>query len=454
MGRSVKRSIAVVASLGLLAVACGGDDDSSNDSAGGDDTAATVATDSADETNESSGGDDASSDSIETLEIMSRWPAGSNEAAGFEAVTAKFTEATGIAVDVIDAEEDLDVTYETSFAAGQEPHLVVINLFDKSIAWLESGATVDVASYIGEWGLEEVVDSSTIAEWTNDAGQVQGFPYSGFAWPVWYNTALLAEVGVESVPTTIDELKTAAEALNAAGVAPMVVGGSDWSGQKLFSQIAQSYVDRDTARSLFENGGWCDNPDAFRGIELFADLLDSGLFIDDVEGYSADLMNETFYAGDAAIMSAGSWAFDAAPEELRASIQLGGFPIPADSAFANPTVFQGFTGVGFMVSPKGEEEALDAIRELVLLMYEEENYSFFVTNSNVVPTIQLEDTSVATNELLQGVLSADYNGATELALLPDVYVPAPSNDGFGQAIALAYTGASADDICSNLDAAY
>lgn len=447
------RLVAVLLALSLVAAACGGSEDESSVATNDDTTSDDSSSDdsSSDDSDDSDAG--ASGGDIETLEIMSRWTEGGTEAAAFDAALAEFTSRTGIEVDVVSAAENLDVTYETALAAGQEPHFVAINLFDKSIAWLDSGATVEVGRYIEDWGLTDVVDPATVAEWTNADGAVQGFPYSGFAWPVWYNTALLEEAGV-AVPNSIEELKAAAVALEANGVAPVVVGGSDWSGQKLFVQIMQSYLQPSETQALLGAGGFCANPAAMSGIELFSDLLDSGVFISDVEGYSADLMNETFYSGEAAIMPAGSWAFDAAPDELRANIQLGGFPLPDGAAFDAPTRYQGFTGVGFMISPRGESEALGAIEELVKIMYEEEFYATFVSDANLVPTIQLEDPSVATNPLLQAALGTDYNSGTSIALLPDVHVPASANDGIGQAIALAYAGGSPADVCSAMDSSY
>lgn len=203
---------------------------------------------------------------VDTLEIMTRWPEGTAEAEALAVATTRFTEQTGVTVDIIgEGGEDLDVAYETAVLGGSEPHLIFINLFDKTIAWIDNGVSVDVAPYLDEWGLRDTLDPLTIEEWTK-GDQVQGFPYSGFAWPVLYNTALLTEAGVAEIPTTTKELIDVAQQLRSAGIAPVVVGGSDWSGQKLFMQIAQDYLDAETTTTLLGEGGWCDNPDARQGI--------------------------------------------------------------------------------------------------------------------------------------------------------------------------------------------
>ncbi len=450
-GGRLTQLVAVLLAATTIAVACGSDDAESE--AEVPESADSVSPDATEAGSGSESGDEDLG--VDTLEVMSRWAAGSSEAAVFDTAAASFTEKTGVQIDVIgQSEEDLDVIYEAALLGGTEPHVVIVNLFDKSIAWVDNDATVDVSSYVSDWGLTDVVDASALGEWTLDDGRVQGFPYSGFAWPVWYNTDLLAEAGVEAVPTTVDELKVASTALRDAGIGPVVVGGSDWSGQKLFMQVAQSYLEPDVTEDLLSGGGWCANPQALAGIELFADLLDSGVFVDDVEGFTADLMNESYYNGDAAIMPAGSWAFANTPDDVLADTEIGGFPLPDDAAFGAPTVYQGFTGVGFMVSPRGEAEALPAVEAFVQHMYSEDVYGTFVNGANIVPAIQLTDTSVATNPLLQSALSSEYTDGTDMALLMDVHVPPASGDAVNQAIALAYNGADADEVCALIDAGY
>ncbi|MGB3734752.1 MAG: extracellular solute-binding protein [Ilumatobacter sp.] len=437
-------AIATLATVAMVAASCGTSDDASESATS--DAAATESGDAVEASDDSS---------VDTLEVMSRWAAGSAEAEAFDAAAASFTEQTGVEIDVVgQAEEDLDVIYEAALLGGTEPHIVIVNLFDKSIAWLDNDATVDVSSYVDEWGIADQVDANALGEWTLEDGRVQGFPYSGFAWPIWYNTELLAEAGIDTVPTTVDELEVATAALREAGIGPVVVGGSDWSGQKLFMQIAQSYLEPSATQSLLESGGWCDSPEGLKGIELFADLLAAGVFVDDVEGFTADLMNESYYNGDSAIMPAGSWAFANTPEDVLAATQISGFPLPADGVFDAPTVYQGFTGVGFMVSPRGESEALPAIEQFIEYMYTEDVYGSFVQAANIVPAIQLTDTSVATDPLLQSALSSEYSEGTDVALLMDVHVPPASGDAVNQAIALAYNGADADEVCGLIDSGY
>lgn len=405
--------------------------------------------------------DDESGGSVETLSVMSRWTAGTPEYDVLQSVIEAYTEETGTAVELIDGGEDIDVTFETAVAAGQSPDVVVVNLFDKSLGWLDAGVTVPVDDYLTEWGLEDKISEQAVQEWRvgqSVDGALQGFPYSGFSWPVWYNTELLAAAGVDEVPTTVDDLLATTEALSAAGIPPMIVGGSDWSGQKLFFQIIQTYMDTEEAQTLFSDGGYCDSDAALQGIELFVQLRDAGLFVDNVAGLTADDMNNTYFSGGAAMMPAGSWAFApalAADEETGGTVvdstELAGFPVPAgEGTFDEPTVYQGFTGVGFMLTPDGvAEDRIGASRSFIETFMQDDVVSQFVAEANFLTPIAGDYAADATNPLLEEALQLD---GVAPAVLPDVWLGVNS-DPVTQVSTLAYGDADAQAVCSGLDSA-
>ncbi len=118
----------------------------------------------------------------------------------------------------------------------------MVNLYDKTLAWTELGATLDVKGYLDDWGLRERVLPAALKEWTDDEGRLRAFPYFAANWPVAFNTGLLERAGIGSVPTTGDQLIGAARKLRAKGIAPVTVGGNDWTGQKLLAQIIQTFL--------------------------------------------------------------------------------------------------------------------------------------------------------------------------------------------------------------------
>lgn len=376
------------------------------------------------------------------------------EGAAINLAIDSFVDGTGIQVNFTEAGENLGEEFEATVLAGQEADVVIVNLFDKSSGWVENGAAIPVNDLISEWGLDSVIKESAIAEWTNANGDVQGFPFQGFTWPVWYNTDLLSKAGISEVPQSTDDLIEAADALRAAGIGPMVVGGNDWSGNKLWLQFVQMFMEPSEAADVFSNGGYCENANAMKGIDEFVRVRDAGVFVSGVEGYTADLMNAAYYAEEAAIMPAGSWAMSGAPAEIADVTELGGLPNPVGGVYDLPTAYEGFTGVGFFISQKGAEK-LSAVKDFILSFYEPAVVGSFVSEVNVVPATTTDITTYldAASPLLRQAVST-MQSSVNFALMPDTYV-GTRGDALTQASALAYSpGVTAAEICSAADQAY
>ncbi|MFC0680133.1 ABC transporter substrate-binding protein [Lysobacter korlensis] len=384
------------------------------------------------------------------LKILSVWAPGTAEADIVDDAIAQYEDETGIDVELTTAGEETGAQYEVSVLGGDAPHVIVVNLVDKQATWLEQGIVEPVNEYLTSWGLEDKINPDAIEQWTNADGEIQGFPYSGFVWPVWYNLDLLAEAGIDGVPTTTDELIAAAPALREAGVAPVIVGGSDWSGNKLFLQIIQSYMEPTEAAEVFANGGYCDSDAAMQGIELLVELREAGVFADDVEGYTADQMNTAFFEGQAAIMPAGSWAFSETPEDL--NVQLGGFPVPDDGAFDKPTAFQGWTSAGFFLSEDGAASE-DLVKPFLDIMYSDEIVARMVDEAATPRPILTDEPVEPSNELLAFAMN-DLSENVEFAAFPDALVPGALLEPLTRQSSLAFSTGDAASICASLDSVY
>lgn len=402
------------------------------------------------------GGDDgaASSDSID---VVTRWSAGNSAAAAQNRVLQAFTAETGIKVNVTEGLETIDDQVENAVAAGKSPDVVIVNLFDKTLGWLDAGVTVPADQYVKDWGLEGKLKPAALDEWRVGGaagGQLQGLPFSGFSWPLWYNSDLLKQAGVDKIPATTDELIAAAGKLRAANIGPLVVGGNDWTGQKLFYQIAQSYTDAKTMQQVMQKGGYCSTEKVLDGIKLFTQLRDAGVFVDNAAGLIADGMYAAYYSGKAAIMPAGSWAYTestAAGTGIDKRTTLGGFPIPSGSTFKKPVAYRGFTGVGFMITKRGAEPGrIDNVRKLVTKFYADTAVGDFVKDSGILPPTTGDFASYATNPLLSQSLGLD--STVDYAVLPDVWIGAAS-DRIIQVLTGAYGKSTPQQICAGLDTA-
>ena len=347
---------------------------------------------------------------------------------------------------------DLPEVYETAVLAGEPPDIVFVNLFGRPLQWLAEGATVPVTSLMEEWGLSEQVNELALVDWTHEDGELQGFPYFGFKWPVWYNNAQLTEAGVTELPTSTDDLIAATSALDEAGFGGIAVGGSDWSGNKLFWQILQAYLSNEAAIDMFRSGDFSGD-EVRKGIDLFVALRDAGIFVESVEGLTSDTMTAQFFAEDAAIMPSGSWAFEGTPEDLIESVEIGGFPNPSDGVWDKPTAYAGYTSSGWWLSPDASDR-IDAAHSFIEFMYRPETAALFADQGLVMALNDVPIDEETLNPLLVSSLT-DLDDRVSYVVLPDLYIPTAVLTATERVTSLAYTpGTSADDILEGLEAAY
>ena len=379
------------------------------------------------------------------------------EAEAMKLLISNFEKATGAKVNLVEASaSNLVTTYNSDLLAGKAADVMFVNLFDGTSAWLEDGASVPVDGYIKQWGLDKALQAAAIDDWRakTGSGAVQGFPFAGFTWPVWYNTSLLKKAGVNSVPQTTTDLIAAAKKLQAKGIAPIVVGGSDWSGNKLWSQIVETYMSPTEAKKVFAKGGYCASANAMKGINLFTQLRDAGVFVKGVEGYTADQMNTAYYTGKAAIMPAGSWAMPNTPKAIASVTTMGGMPVPTGAYYKKPTAFQAYSAVGLFVGPAGLKK-LSLVKSFVQTLYSAEVVAKFVSDVAIVPATKtpLTAASLASASPLLAQSVTKLPSKVDYALFPDAYVGA-NGTALSKASALAYgKGVSAARICKAADAA-
>ncbi|MFI0943888.1 ABC transporter substrate-binding protein [Streptomyces sp. NPDC021020] len=403
------------------------------------------------------GGDQAGGDTgkSNSIDVVTRWTAGNSAAAAQSRVFQAFTKKTGVKINATDGLETIDDQVENAVAAGKSPDVVIVNLYDKTLGWLDAGVTVPVDAYVKQWGLADKLKPAALDEWRvggKPDGKLQGLPFSGFSWPMWYNTDLLKKAGVDKIPATTDELIDAAKKLRAKGIQPLTVGGNDWTGQKLFYQLAESYTDAATMEKVMQSGGYCATPSVMKGIQLFTQLRDAGVFADNAAGLNADAMYASFYSGKSAMMSAGSWAYTEAKGSktgIETHTTLAGLPIPSGSVYKQPTALQGFTGVGFMITKRGaSKDRIDNVRKFITSFYEDATVGDFVKDASILPPTTGDFSSYATDPLLSQSLKLD--GTVDYAVVPDVWIGAAS-DPIIQVLTGAYGKSSADKICKGLD---
>ncbi|MFI1735652.1 ABC transporter substrate-binding protein [Streptomyces acidicola] len=346
--------------------------------------------------------------------------------------------------------DDLGQVYETSRLARKEADVVIVNLYDKTLAWTDVDATVDVGGYLDDWGLRERVLPAALSAWTDGKGRLRAFPYFATNWPVAYNRALLDRAGVDAIPTTGDQLIAAARKLRAKGVAPVTVGGNDWTGQKLLAQIIQTFLTPDEARHAYSTGDF-GSRGAREGIEYFTTLRDAGVFADKAQGLTSDTMNTQFNTQAAAAQSAMSSALARVPENVARHTEVGGWPLADGAAHDKPTVIRAFTLIGFWISPNGVRK-IEHVEKFIRFLYGPDTVARFVQESG--RDMALHTDAVSADFPLVAAAQRLGSGVSEV-LLPDVYVPPAATQPLITATSTSFTrGTSAARVRAALESAY
>ncbi|MDT0323076.1 ABC transporter substrate-binding protein [Streptomyces millisiae] len=398
---------------------------------------------------------DPGDDDPETLVFHHSLTAGSASFAVYDAVRAEFErENPGARVkDLVSGGTDLINVYETARLAGKEADVVLVNLAEKSLSWTDYDATVPVGGYLERWGLRDRVLPQALPEWTDAEGRLVGFPWSGFSWPVAFNTRLLEAAGVSGVPRTAAQLVDAADRVRARGARGLVsIGGNDWSGQKLLMQIMQAHLPPERARRLFAEAGFASDAQALRGLEHFVELRDAGVFFDGAQGINADSMNSDFYTGQAAVVSMISGSLASVPPEVADVVELGGWPVPAGGVYDKPTALRGYTSAGLWISPNGEEK-IDLVERFIRHLYREATAQRFVREAGEV--LALRGPAESPDFPLVAAAVNLPESAVSYAVLPDLHVPPAVSQPLIRATSLAFTpGRDAQSIAADLDTAY
>ena len=395
------------------------------------------------------GGGDANS-----ISITSNFTAGDGTGDYLAKIAADFEEQTGIKVDVqLVPNDDVADTFEAASLAGEQTDLVMLNLTPDSSDWLPNGLVIDVDQYLDEWDLRDKIQPSAIDYWTQGGG-VDGFPLLGFNWPVWYNMDLLNQAGITEVPATFDDLIADSAKLRDAGIQPFSMGGSTWPVQNFITWMGQQYLTTEEAEQIFSEGGWCDSENAVKGLDLFAEMRDAGVFIDDAEGYDDTGMNTAYFNGQAAMAPLGSWNYtstDLTPELASATV-LAGFPTVDGGTFDKPTAFQGH-GVGSYITTKGAEK-LDTLKTWFQYLYSQPVLAGWVGEGNQILSATPEAIGDASSENPLVVKANQIADGVDFMVLPDGFFPSGLDLSPVGTEFIGHDGETGADVCGALDQLY
>ena len=284
-------------------------------------------------------GDSGSSKGGDKLVYWAMWSEDEPQAKVIKDAIAKYTEDTGVKVDVqfkgrngqreglqpaLDAKQNIDL-YDEDVNR-------VNGTWGKYLMDLEDMAK----DYEAEHGNETLFKIARNAYGQTHDGDdtLHTIPYQPSIFGFFYNKTLFDKAGVEGVPTTWEEMDAACAKLKEAGITPITA--DDAYMTSFIGMHLARYIGQDGVKSLVTGEAsndvtvtW-DDPKVLAAAESFADFADKGYFSKNIatNKYPAG-QNQEFAPGEAAIVICGSWLPNEAKESVADDLEWGYFNYPS-----------------------------------------------------------------------------------------------------------------------------
>ncbi|MCK6068348.1 MULTISPECIES: ABC transporter substrate-binding protein [Microbacterium] len=118
--------------------------------------------------------------------------------------------------------EDMDGKLQTALNAGDPPDIFLQRGGGKMAAMVDAGQLMDLTDLIDDGLKEEISEVAFAAETYED--KIWAMPLSVLPGGFFYSQDAFDAAGITENPTTVDELKAAAEELKTTGIAPIALG--------------------------------------------------------------------------------------------------------------------------------------------------------------------------------------------------------------------------------------
>lgn len=173
--------------------------------------------------------------------------------------------------------------------------------------FVDAGASLELEKYYDEYGWKDRFSEANLTPITQYGGY-NGVPYTQRGEALFYRKDSFAEAGIDTVPTTYDELVAANDKLVAAGITPIEFGGTvNWHLMRLLDNILETECGAETFDALVaKDASWADEDcvtDTFVEFQKWTDEYVNKGFVSINNDESSSLL----YSGDAAMALEGDW---------------------------------------------------------------------------------------------------------------------------------------------------
>ncbi len=267
-------------------------------------------------------------------------------------------------------QEHPNVTIARESVTGEElKTIITTRLQSGDVDVVNYGTGPGFAGLLNDAGLLAPLDDAytkyawPIYDWararTTKDGVTYGVPDQIEALGLFYNADLLAELGFQEPPKTLEEFRAIADAAKAKNLTPIAFGDKEqWEAASLFSIGTSTVLGGKKVDELLAGTTSWDSPEITSIIDLFfGDFVKDGYYPKQPNGIGYDDANSLFFSGKSPFLITGTWI---SPDVTANSTFKAGFvPFPSINGSATPLATG--LGDGWYVGAKSAHipEALD-----------------------------------------------------------------------------------------------
>jgi glucose/mannose transport system substrate-binding protein len=255
------------------------------------------------------GGGGGGEQSTDEFEFFSWWTGG-GDSEGKEALLELFKEQNPD-VEIVDsavaggAGTNAQAVLADRLLADEPPDSYQRHAGAELLADIEAGEVEDLTFLWDEEGWRDVFPESLVDMITVD-DKIYSVPVNIHRSNlIWYNPAVLAEVGIAAPPKTWDEFLTQAETLEAAGKVPLTIGPL-WSQQHLFENVLLGELGADAYNGLWDGSTDWESAEVTDALDMFTEVLGHSNIDEAAADWQPAL--DPIIEGDAAYNVMGDWA--------------------------------------------------------------------------------------------------------------------------------------------------
>lgn len=237
------------------------------------------------------------------INFPSIWVGTDSKAAYFSKLVEDFNAANAGSIKVVIEEQTDYQAYRdkirTLVTTGNVPDIITMDTLTDVELYTASGKFMDLTPYL-DAGWKDTFAPGCFDAWTID-GKISVIPFESAIFPICYNTAILAEAGWDTFPTTWDEMFKMFEDVKAAGynAVGQMAGENAWTSMLWYSLLVEAIGGAD----VYADG--LDNPAFVEAAEVLKEMYN--YTFDGAISAGAGDVNGHFIARDTALYLNGPW---------------------------------------------------------------------------------------------------------------------------------------------------